>query len=162
MRQWWRRVRGALGLGALWAAGGFAIGGVFELIDNVAPGVFPFIARVDMWPQTLAIPGFFGGVLFAVVLGVAGRKRRFDELSLPRFTVWGAIAGMALGGIGMSFGAPFLFVGITSVLGASGAAASLALARRSEDRLLAVSAAEVSTIGLTPEEARELLGPRDP
>ena len=37
----------------------------------------------------LAIPGFFGGAFFSTVLGIAGRRHRFDELSLPRFAAWG-------------------------------------------------------------------------
>jgi hypothetical protein len=44
----------------------------------------------------LAIPGFFGGAIFSVVLGVAGRRRRFDQLSMPRFMLWGALGGVLL------------------------------------------------------------------
>jgi len=29
-----------------------------------------------------------GGALFSTVLGIAGRRRRFDELSLPRCAAW--------------------------------------------------------------------------
>ena len=128
--QWGRRIRGTIVMGLLWAAGGAGIGGVIELIDNVRPGTLSFTARVDMWPQTLAIPGFLGGLLFATVLMIAGRQYRFDQLSMPRFTAWGAVAGLALGGLAMTIGAPLTFVGITTLAGALAAAGSLQLARR--------------------------------
>jgi hypothetical protein len=130
MAQWGRRIRGTIVMGLLWAAGGVGIGGVIELIDNVWPGALSFASRVDMWPQTLAIPGFLGGLLFATVLMIAGRQYRFDQLSMPRFTAWGAVAGLALGGLAMTIGAPLLFVGITTLAGAVAAAGSLQLARR--------------------------------
>src|SRR5688572_25829961 len=41
-------------------------------------------------------PGFLGGTLFSIVLGIAARRRRFDELSLPRFATWGAAGGLLL------------------------------------------------------------------
>jgi hypothetical protein len=52
--------------------------------------VDPHGAILDMWPQTLAIVGFVGGVVFSAVLGIAERRRRFGELSIPRFSAWGA------------------------------------------------------------------------
>jgi hypothetical protein len=130
MTRWLRRARSVLGMGLLWAAGGAVIGGVFELLDNVLPGRFPWIARVDMWPQTLMIPGFIGGVLFAVVLLVAARRTRFDELSLPRFAAWGATAGVVLGGIAVSIGAPVAFVALTAAFGALASGGLLLVARR--------------------------------
>ena len=48
--------------------------------------------------MTLGIPGFFGGVIFSMMLGMAEGRRRFDELSLVRFGVWGAVTGVLLGG----------------------------------------------------------------
>lgn len=135
MTAWRRRVRGTVGMGLLWAAGGFGVGGAIELLDNVLPGAFPLASAVDMWPQTLAIPGFLGGVVFAVVLGIAGRRHRFDELSLPRFAVWGAVAGLLLGGLAVgTIGAPVVFLGVTTLASAAAAAGSLALARMAEDR----------------------------
>ena len=130
MNRWVGRVRGALGMGLLWALGGIGIGGVIELLDNILPGGLSYASRVDMWPQVLAIPGFIGGLLFAVVLMIAGGRSRFDELSLPRFTAWGAVAGALLGGIAMTIGAPLTFVPITMAAGAAAAAGSLLLARR--------------------------------
>jgi hypothetical protein len=59
---------------------------------------------LDMWPQTLAIPGFLGGVSFAALLSFAEGRRRFDELSLPRCTAWGAVVGLLLGVAAVSTG----------------------------------------------------------
>jgi hypothetical protein len=123
-------------MGLAWAIAGATVGGVFEAIDNVLPGALPFIARIDMWPQTLAIPGFLGGVVFSVVLAIAGSRRRFRELSLPRFAAWGAVAGLLLGGLAVAAGAPVLFIGITTLFSATAAAGSLALARMAEKREL--------------------------
>jgi hypothetical protein len=148
-------------MGLLWAAGGAGVGGVIELLDNVLPGGLAMASAVDMWPQTLAIPFFLGGVLFSVVLGIAGRRRRFDELSLPQFTAWGAVAGLLLGLRAVTAGAPVIALGITTLGSAIAAAASLALARRSEDRELLAAGADVADAGLTEAEARELLGRGD-
>jgi hypothetical protein len=86
-------------------------------------------SRVDMWPQTLAIPGFIGGVLFAVVLMIAARRQRSDQLSMPRFSALGAVAGLALGALAMAIGAPVMFLGIMTFAGTIAAAGSLLRAR---------------------------------
>jgi hypothetical protein len=134
MNQWFRRLRGMLGMGLAWAIGGIGIGGLFELIDNIAPGALPFIRDVDMWPQTLAIPFFFGGIMFATVLMVVGSRHRFGELSLGRFAAWGAATGLLLGALGVAAGAPLYFIGIATVGSVVGASASLVMARLAERR----------------------------
>ncbi|QJR37220.1 hypothetical protein [Gemmatimonas groenlandica] len=126
---WLKRVRATLGMGVLWAVGGIGVGGLIELLDNVLPGGLAMASKVDMWPQTLAIPGFIGGVIFAVVLMIAARRQRFDELSLPTFAAMGAVAGLALGAIAMAIGAPVMFLGIMTVAGTAAATGSLLLAR---------------------------------
>ncbi len=158
MTKWLRRARAVVGLGFIWALGGAAAGGLPELADNIVPGGLPAVHVVDMWPQTLAIAGFIGGMIFAVVLGVAGSRRRFDELSLPGFAGLGAVAGVLLGALGMAIGGPIIFMGLTTILGAIGGASSLALARMTERRELLAAGAEVDDVGLTDAEKRELLG----
>jgi hypothetical protein len=146
MNTWVKRLRGALGMGLIWAAGGVAIGGLIELLDNVLPAGLPITSRVDMWPQTLAIPGFFGGLIFAVVLMIAGGRSRLEELSMPRFAAWGAIAGLLMGGVAMSIGAPVAFLGITALVGAAAGSSYLLLARRAErQELLTARSAEEAT-----------------
>lgn len=129
MPNWMKRVRATLDMGVLWAAIGFGVGGVIELLDNLLPGGLAMASRVDMWPQTLAIPGFIGGVLFAIVLMIAARRQRLDELSMPTFAGMGAVAGLALGGIAMAIGAPVMFLGIMTLAGTAAATGLLLLAR---------------------------------
>lgn len=123
-------------MGVIWAGGGFAIGGVIELLDNVLPGGVSFASRVDMWPQTLAIPGFIGGLLFSVILMIAGGRSPLHTRSVRHFATWGALAGVLLGVIAMGIGAPWPFIGVTAAAGALGGTASLLFARMANRREL--------------------------
>ena len=137
MPGWLRRVRGAVLMGLTWAIGWGLVGGMLELLANVIPG----LNVVDMWIQTLAIPGFIGGTLFSLVLGVAARGRKFNELSLPRFSAWGAIGGLLLGGVLflLTAGAEIhwwrtaITLSTLTLVSAASAAGTLALARSGED-----------------------------
>ena len=40
---WLKRARAVLVMGVVWAGGGALIGGVIELIDNIMPGILPFV-----------------------------------------------------------------------------------------------------------------------
>jgi hypothetical protein len=76
MTTWMRRVRGALGMGLCWAAlwglvGGFLMEGIFDRQGEI----------VDMWTQVLGIAGFLGGVLFSLLVSLAGRRRGLDAFS---------------------------------------------------------------------------------
>jgi hypothetical protein len=161
MKKFLRRIRGALGMGFVWGVGGLGVGGLIELLANILPGGFPISSAVDMWPQLLAMVGFLGGAIFAIVLGIAGGRRRFDELSLPAFTALGAVAGLVLGALTLALGAGVPFIAFTTVLSAIGAASSLMLARKAEKRELLAADADLADVGLTEAEARELLGRGD-
>lgn len=151
MSKWLRRLRGAIGIGLVWAVGGFCVGAAIELLDNVAPGAHGFTRLVDMWPQTLAILAFRRGVLFAVVLGVARGHRRFEQFSLRQFAGWGAVAGLVLGAIGVVGGASLGFLVGSTLLSALAGAGSLALARAAEGRgLIGGGAGEPRLTGATP------------
>ena len=134
MKKWLQRIRGALG-GLTWAAGWGVLGAILALI-----GVFGALGSL---PDHLAFAGFFAvfgflaGATFSGVLGIAGRRRRFDEMSLPRFAAWGALGGLLL----TVFMLPSMFTlanvvafSVVTLLAAASAAGSLALARRAEDR----------------------------
>jgi multisubunit Na+/H+ antiporter MnhB subunit len=98
MKMWLRRIRGAIGMGLTWAVT-WAVGGVLiGVASRVLPGLpwDRFFEVFDAPLPALAIPGFLGGVIFSVVLGIAGRRRGFEELSLRRFAVWGAVGGLLL------------------------------------------------------------------
>ena len=138
MKKWLRRIRGAVGMGLTWAVGWAIIGGA--IMEGI---VDPNGKILDMWPQTLAIPGFLLGVVFSMVLMIAEGSRRFDELSLSRFAALGAVAGVALGALAVAAGVfpavPLLLraavvIGPLTVLSAASAAGSLALAKMAEDR----------------------------
>jgi hypothetical protein len=175
VKTWLTRIRGTIGMGLTWAAGWVFAGVLIGVSSILLPGLpwEVFFEVFDAPLPALAIPGFVGGVVFSTVLGIAGRTRRFDELSLPRFAAWGALGGVLLSlvpgamvvlGLAAAGGAsPGLLqftaaiVGPLALLGAGSAAGSLMLARKSEDRALLEASADVAEVGLTGDEARELL-----
>jgi hypothetical protein len=114
--------------------------------------------RVNLWPQTLAIPRFLSGVVFSAVLWIAEGRRRFAELSLPRFTALGAVGGLLVGGLLVAAGLgrtalpelwlrALVFIGPRMVLSAVSACATLALARMSKDRELPDGGDEQELLG---------------
>ena len=148
-----RRIRGAIGMGLTWAAA-WAVGGLLIGVTSRLLPALPwdaFFAIYDAPLPTLALPGFVAGLLFSIVLGVAARRRRFDELSLPRFAAWGAAGGLLLSlvpaaavALGLaSLGTPeaglwritAVISGPFTLLSALSAAGSLLLARRTEQRV---------------------------
>ena len=98
MKSWLKRIRGALGMGVVWAAA-WAVGGVLMAASTLlVPGLADtsFARTFDAPAPAMAVPGFVAGVLFSIVLGIAARRRRFEELSLARFTALGAVGGLLL------------------------------------------------------------------
>lgn len=160
MKGWLRRLRGAVGMGVTWAIGWFGLG---ALLGLVAFGMDASGTLINAFVSGAA--GFLGGSVFSVVLSLTEGHRRFDQLSLPRFALWGAVGGGVVAALQMVVltmigGAPplLLFVGIQALIGAGSAAGTLALARKADDQELLQSAEEVADVGLTPEEERRLLG----
>jgi hypothetical protein len=93
-----RRLRGAIGMGVAWALGWALAGLLIGVTSRVTPGL-PWDAFFDVFDAplpALAVPGFVGGAIYSIVLGIAARRRRFDELSLSRVATWGAIGGVLL------------------------------------------------------------------
>jgi hypothetical protein len=99
VNKWLKRIRGAVGMGLTWSAGwavsGILIGVASKLLTGL-PFWDSFFEIFDAPLPALAIPAFFGGVLFSIALGIAGRRRRFEELSLSRFAALGAVGGLLL------------------------------------------------------------------
>ena len=92
MKKWMSGVRGAILMIVLWVIGwGLGFGGIMEAF------VDPDGKILDVWPTFLAIPGFIGGVIFSALLLIAERGRSFDEISLVRFPLWGAVTGVVIG-----------------------------------------------------------------
>jgi hypothetical protein len=169
MKKWLRRIRGAFGLGLAWGLTGFLAGMAIELVHNIWPN--PLGSMVDIWPATLGFPGFVGGVAFSAVLGLVSRKGRFDELSIPRFAIWGAAGGLivslvpaTMASIGLATpNVPLwqITLGLAGPFvsgGAIAASGTLAIARLSDDRELLDASRELTEVGLTSDEVSELLG----
>lgn len=131
--------------GAAWAG--------FGLLVGVSSILLPFLPWdvVFKWFDAplpaLGMPGFIAGALFSVVLSIAARHRRFDELSLPRITLLGALGGLlvslipaAMVLVGMATLAEGLVLWkVTAIvavpctlLGAGSAALTLTIAQRGE------------------------------
>ncbi|MBK8247344.1 MAG: hypothetical protein IPK85_08115 [Gemmatimonadetes bacterium] len=151
MTSWITRIRGAVGTGITWAAG-WAVAGIGIGAASLLPWhpFERFMQVMDAPLPAMAIPGFFAGLLFSGVVGVAARRVRFEELTSRQFIAWGAIGGALL----VLF--PFLLVavGLASTegsvhsgwsvieaiapvfvaLSSASAAGSLLIARRARDR----------------------------
>jgi hypothetical protein len=153
-------------MGLTWALAWFGAGMVIMLGLLLTTGS----TGADVpYPLGFGMLGFFAGVTFSGVLGILGGTRRFDQMSLPRFAGWGAAGGfllsagfvsiVALVAEGPAFLENLVFLGpIFAGVGAVCAAGSLAIARKAEDRELLDASADVADVGLTADEARELLG----
>ena len=121
--QWLRRVRGAIGMGLTWALGWAAFG----LLIGVTSTLFPspiwdrFFEVFDAPLPAMGVPGFVGGAMFSLVLGVAARRRRFDELSLRRVAIWGGLGGLLVGLVP----AAMVAVGLATINGPAGGVLSL-------------------------------------
>ena len=168
---WLRRIRGAVGMGLTWAAAWALVGILTGVASVLLPGL-PWDAFFEVFDAplpALAIPGFVGGALFSTVLGIAGRRRRFAELSLPRFAAWGAVGGLllslvpvalvAVGLASVESGALRLWQltaaisGPLTLLSAASATGSLALARMAENRVLPEADEDLAELGRARDEA---------
>ena len=169
LKKWLTRLRGAVGMGLTWAAGWGLVVVLMGLTTILLPGTgleVIFEAADDELLMVMVLPAFAGGVVFSTVLGIAGRRRRFDELSLPRFAAWGAIGGLLLSLFpavviaieAASVAQAAVIIAPVTLLSAVSAAGSLKLARMSEDRELLDASAEVAEVGLAGDEEQDLLG----
>lgn len=146
MTGWMRRVRGALGMGVTWAIA-WALGGLMIGLASFVINLDWFFRVFDAPLPAMAIPGFFAGAFFSLVLGIAARKKRFSELSMPFFTSLGALGGVLLllfppllvaVGLGTPADDGRFWQGLAIVaapfvlFSAASAAATLAIARRAE------------------------------
>jgi hypothetical protein len=133
MRKWLRHIRGAIGMGVTWAAALFVVG-------FVPRWVFGFNADVP-FPLVFGVLGFIAGVIFSGLLVLTEGRRRFDEVSLPRFAAWGATGGLLLSalfvrGAALGWGEVLTISTTFAVASAACAVGSLAVARRAVRREL--------------------------
>jgi hypothetical protein len=130
MKKWMKRIRAAIALGLTWGAAWFGAGMLLLLVVGLDAADVPF-------PLFFGLLGFLSGAAFSGLLGVLGRRRRFDEMSLPGFAAWGALGGLVVCGIvalTAGPGADLLVAGtVFALAGAISAAGTLVLARRAEE-----------------------------
>jgi hypothetical protein len=153
MRNWPRRIGGAIGMGLTWAA-------AWGVAGMVPRWLFGFNTDVP-FPLVFSVLGFIAGVIFSAVLALFERRRELDQMTLPRFAGWGAISGLLLSALfarAASLGAADVFViaptfAVACAVCASG---SLALAKRAETRELQ-SGREVASEGKLTERKKQKL-----
>jgi hypothetical protein len=152
MGKWLRRIRGAIGMGFLWAAAWSAAG-------SVPRWVFGFNTDVP-FPLVFGVLGFIGGVIFSALLMLTEGRRGFDQMTLPRFAAWGAVGGFLLSAIftraaSLGLTDALVIAPTFAVACAISASGSLALARRAERRELSDSRGTTAA-ELTNHEKRKL------
>ena len=155
MQKWLRRMRGAIGMGVTWAAAWFAAG----LVPRWVFGVYTDAPL----PLVFGLFGLLAGVVFSGVLALTEGRRRFDQMSLPRFAGWGAMGGLLLSALfakaaSLGWGDVLALAPTLAVASAVCASGSLALARRAVRRELPDSRGDTAEAELTDHEKRKLLG----
>ena len=132
MRGFLRRIRGIIGTGLTWAAGFVGISVVRFALFGVPWEAFPELATQR------AILGFVTGGTFAGILSLTEGRRTLEDLSLRRIALWGAVGGFLItSGLGFFYGlAPWWFFVEISLLSAGFSSGSVAIARRSDTKLI--------------------------
>lgn len=92
MGDWLRRLRGALGIGAVWGAAGSIVGALGAVAGNLFVGT-PLLASMIDFGLGAGFAGFLLGTGFAGILTLVERRRTLEELSATRAGLWGAVAG---------------------------------------------------------------------
>ena len=140
MKNWLRRIRGAVGMALVWAVTWAAVGALKAML------VDPVGTLDTLWlgPPIGAFPGFVGGLLFSVLLAIAAGDRRLENLSVREAGAWGGLVGFVLGSLPIVINQPpaeypawlvaAVVVGSMTLLGTLSAAGSLAIARWSAPR----------------------------
>jgi hypothetical protein len=154
MQNWLRRIRGALGMGVIWAAAWSVVGLIPRWVLGFNPDA-PF-------PIIFGALGFVAGVTFSAILVLSDGRRRFDEISIRRFAGWGVVGGLVLSALfikaaSLGWGDALMIVPTFALASAVCASASLAVARRVEARELANVSRDTSEAELTKNAKRRLL-----
>jgi len=132
--------------GVAWSAAGFVLAVVTRF---AADAPFPLI---------FGVLGFVAGLIFSAFLALTEGRRRFDQMSLPRFAGWGAVGGLVLAAIfakaaSLELGDVLLITPTFALASAVCASGSLAVARRAVRRELA----DISRDEVTDGQGQKLL-----
>jgi hypothetical protein len=146
-----RRIRGAIGIGFTWAV-------AWSLVGLVPRWVFGFNADVP-FPLVFGVLGFFAGVTFSAVLMLSEGRRKFDQMSVPRFAAWGAMGGLLLaagfaGAASLGWADVLMIAPTFAAASAICASGSLALARRAGTPQLAEMRDNTAAAELADPEKR--------
>jgi hypothetical protein len=142
-------------MGLTWAAAWSAVGTVPRWVFGVETDA-PL-------PLIFGLFGLIAGVVFSAVLALTEGRRRFDQMSLPRFAGWGAMGGLLLSALfakatSLGWGDVLALAPTLAVASAVCASGSLALARRAARRELPDSRENTAEAELADDEKRKLLG----
>ena len=123
-----RRIRGAIGMGFTWAAACASVGFVPRWVLGINSGDLPY-------PILFGGLGFIAGVTFSGLVVLTEGRRRFDQMTLPRFASWGATGGLLLSalfvrGTSLSWREVLAINATFALASAACASGSLVLARR--------------------------------
>ena len=151
MQKWLRRVGGAIGMGVTWAV-------VWSAAGAVPRWLFGFNTDAP-FPIIFGVLGFIAGITFFAVLALFEKRRELDQMTMPRFAVWGGISGFLLSALftrmaSLAAADAFVIAPTFAVACAACASGSLALARRAEMRELRNG--DVPQSKLTDGEKRKL------
>jgi len=123
-----QNLRGVLGIGVtwgiLWAAVATSVGMIIGVMDpdSIDAGEEPIVLGLMS-----GVVGFISGVVFAILLSVAERRKTILDLSLSRVAMWGILVGAALP---LLTGKDIRMMLFTGPLGAVSATASVAIERK--------------------------------
>jgi hypothetical protein len=158
MKKWLRRIRGGVGIGLTWAFAWFGAGMVVLLAIAVSGGEGADVPFPVMW----GLLGFLAGVMFSVILGTVEGSRMLDQVSVPRFAMWGAFAGLLLSAglvlVAGLIGEALLLGPLFALTGAACAAGTLVLARRADNRESLSGSGDFADGRTLEAEERDLLG----
>jgi hypothetical protein len=149
MRNWLRRIRGAIGMGVTWGAAWSFAGAILRWVFGVNTDA-PF-------PLIFGVLGFIAGVTFSGVLALAERRRTFAQMSLPRFAAWGAVGGLLLAALfakaaSLGWGDVLAVAPAFAIACAACASGSLAVARRAVGREVTDGSRDAGEAHLTERE----------
>jgi hypothetical protein len=154
MRKSLRRIRGAIGMGLIWGAAWGVAGTMLAVVTRFkADAPFPLI---------FGVLGFIAGMIFSAILALTEGRRSFDQMSLPRFAVWGATGGLLLSAVfskaaSLGWGDVLAIAPTFAVACAVCASGSLAIARRAGPRELPDLRQDIAAAELADHETRKLI-----
>jgi hypothetical protein len=93
MEQWVTRISRAFMMGLAWAVAWMPIGLLIGFIVDRDGSMD------EPWIAVGTYPGFFCGVVFSAVVGMAAGRRRLRDLSLPFAGARGLVSGLLVGGL---------------------------------------------------------------